>query len=259
MFGSIFAKADSITFETADNARVTVSSNFEKIGLRAIGIPHIGLRLRARKMFRLLKLKRGDLILDAGCGSGVHALTLADKGHALTGIDIDKKKIQQAKGLARKLKLKVDFQYGDLTNLKLKKKFDQIICSDVIEHVKDDAAVIRSLSKVCKKGGVLILTAPAINNYNTQHMKEYGHVKAGYSELELETLLRNGNFKIKKIIGYSTLFSRFAWEISRKFMRNKMLAALTFCPLYALTFIEDFILNSIKKKYSDGLLVVATK
>ena len=210
-------------------------------------------------MFRLLKLKNGDLILDAGCGSGVHALTLADEGHYLTGVDIARKKVQQAKDLAKKLKLKVDFQYGDLTNLKLKKKFDRIICSDVIEHVKNDAAVIRSLSKVCKKGGVLIMTAPAINDYNTQHKKEYGHVRAGYSEQELETLLSNGDFKIKKIIGYSTLFSRFAWEVSRKLMRNKMLAALTFYPFYALTFIEEFIPNSIRKKYSDGLLVVATR
>ena len=69
----------------------------------------------------------GHRILDLCCGGGIFSIFLAEKGHKVLGIDINKNMID----LANKYKPNQDnpvFIQGDVTKFKPDKDFDTIIC-----------------------------------------------------------------------------------------------------------------------------------
>jgi SAM-dependent methyltransferase len=70
-------------------------------------------------------------ILDLGCGTGVHANLLAEKGYHVTGVDLSDKMIRIAnnslKDKYKYNKEKLKFEVGDIRNVQLNKKFDVVI------------------------------------------------------------------------------------------------------------------------------------
>jgi len=55
--------------------------------------------------------------LDVGCGSGIHAVELAKRGWQVTGIDIVRKALDQARRRADQAGQQVDLIHGDVTRL----------------------------------------------------------------------------------------------------------------------------------------------
>jgi len=101
------------------------------------------------------KIKRLDLFLDIGCWDGSTVLKLNKKCDAY-GADFDKEKLALANE-----KIKNKLKYCDISKDKpFNKKFDWILLSEVIEHIKDDNLALRNISDSLKKGGKLILTTP---------------------------------------------------------------------------------------------------
>ena len=66
-------------------------------------------------------------ILDMGCGTGGHALLLAERGYGVTGIDMSESMLSIAKEKARKANISVDLFEGDIREFNTAKKFDAII------------------------------------------------------------------------------------------------------------------------------------
>jgi SAM-dependent methyltransferase len=70
-------------------------------------------------------------ILDLGCGTGVHANLLAEKGYHVTGVDFSDKMISIAnnslKDKYKYNKEKLQFEVGDIRSVQLNKKFDVVI------------------------------------------------------------------------------------------------------------------------------------
>lgn len=67
-------------------------------------------------------------ILDLGCGTGSHALILAQHGYQVTGIDRSNTMIERAKRRAEEANIKADFFVQDMRAIKLTEKFDCAIC-----------------------------------------------------------------------------------------------------------------------------------
>jgi ubiquinone/menaquinone biosynthesis C-methylase UbiE len=153
--------------------------------------------------FRTLPLKKGDLVLDAGCGEGRHTFECYRHDCRILGMDLshhsllkakyvlgEMKKKEEAKG--RVLLLRGDalrFPFADGT-------FDKIVCAEVIEHLENDRYGVAELARVLAEGGKIAITVPT---RMTEHVydwlsKEYfrtpgGHVRkviprilAGYME-----------------------------------------------------------------------------
>jgi cyclopropane fatty-acyl-phospholipid synthase-like methyltransferase len=55
--------------------------------------------------------------LDLGCGTGTHAIYLAQHGWQVVGVDFSGKAIELAQAKARGAKVSVDFRAGDVTRL----------------------------------------------------------------------------------------------------------------------------------------------
>jgi cyclopropane fatty-acyl-phospholipid synthase-like methyltransferase len=99
-------------------------------------------------------------VLDAGCGSGEHALLAAARGADVVGVDISPRAIEQARHKADERGLAVRFEVADALSLDgLGLTFDTVIDSGLF-HVFDDAdraRYVTSLASILPSGGTCYL------------------------------------------------------------------------------------------------------
>lgn len=103
-------------------------------------------------------------ILDAACGTGRHAIALAQAGFNLTGADSSEEMIAHAWENARREGLKVTFNqagFGELKQAFGDNRFDGLIClGNSLPHLLDEVSLADALvdfATVLKPGGKLIL------------------------------------------------------------------------------------------------------
>ena len=99
-------------------------------------------------------------VLDSGCGSGEHALMLAQRGMQVLGIDVAPTAIRRARVKAIERGLDAEFVVGDVLELaRLGRTFATVIDSGVF-HTFDDRdrpRYVTSLAAATRPGGVLHL------------------------------------------------------------------------------------------------------
>ena len=99
-------------------------------------------------------------VLDAGCGSGEHALLAAARGADVVGVDVSPRAIERARRKAGERGLAVRFEVADALSLgELGLTFDTVIDSGLF-HVFDDAdraRYVTSLASVLPSGGTCYL------------------------------------------------------------------------------------------------------
>ena len=99
-------------------------------------------------------------VLDIGCGGGLISESLAKKNAKVTGIDENIYNIKQAKEHAKIKSLKINYinQSLDFFFKKNKKKFDLILCLEVLEHVDDVEEALDKIIKLLNPSATLILS-----------------------------------------------------------------------------------------------------
>jgi len=265
-FGSLlgFSKG-KVELETADGKKFTINNSLQKFGLMVVGIPHTDMRTRWRMIHKYLPID-GE-IFDAGCGIGMNSLEIIDdyfshneypmKYAFVTGADISKEKIATANKLYESLPItNCKFEHGDITKLKYKdSSFDNIVCSDVLEHVKDDQSAINEIARVLRKSGKAVFTFPHVNKHNTETMKEFGHVRPGYTIESFRAKAKKAGLTLTKKEAYTYSFGKASWAINSWSFKCGPLAAALFYPIYLLTFLDKlFPIGS-----PNGLCIVAEK
>ncbi|MBO8171541.1 MAG: methyltransferase domain-containing protein [Bacillaceae bacterium] len=100
----------------------------------------------------------GEKALDLGCGTGIYTLWLAKMGLRVTGIDISREMLHQAREKAARENVQVDLLSGDIHNLPFPDDiFDLVIGNIVLEFVDDPKQVVSEALRVIKKGGRLVI------------------------------------------------------------------------------------------------------
>ncbi|NQS90340.1 class I SAM-dependent methyltransferase [Patescibacteria group bacterium] len=184
-----------------------------------------GTLLRWHALKHILKseiseIEDGSSIFDIGSYDGEISYNLKRifQNLEFVIVDIDKSGLQLAaeKGL--------DTLYTSALNLPVKdNKVDFILCLDLIEHVKEDNALIKEISRVLKKHGKVILTTPMQNGVSFPFLsrkksktinKNWGHVRKGYSLENIVKLFRNNDLMIVKISKYFNFFSRLVYRFN---------------------------------------------
>jgi 2-polyprenyl-6-hydroxyphenyl methylase/3-demethylubiquinone-9 3-methyltransferase len=98
--------------------------------------------------------------LDVGCGGGLLAEALHDRGAEVTAIDVTQANIEVAKLHALNRGLAIDYRV--ITAEKLAESqpesFDVVACLEVVEHVPDPGQLIAACSKLLKPGGQMFLS-----------------------------------------------------------------------------------------------------
>ncbi len=102
-------------------------------------------------------------ILDLGCGTGGHALTLVERGYKVAGVDLSRKMLEIGKRKAKKSKLNIKFIEGDIRNIELNQKFDVVISMFAVMSYQvanqDLISAFKTAWKHLKKSGLFIFDA----------------------------------------------------------------------------------------------------
>ncbi len=155
--------------------------------------------------------------LDAGCGNGWASLFAASVGNDVTGISYDDASIRRAAARARRLSLSsVRFLVADLRDVDswapALGQFDQIICCETLEHIKDDRRVLCGLASSLRTGGQLLLTVPSVPAWclpgdRVSRDEDGGHVRSGYTISEIGNLFATCGLAVHEISGLSGCIS----------------------------------------------------
>lgn len=107
-----------------------------------------------------LNLSPGSVVMDLGCGTGRHAVSLAQRGYTLLGYDLSHPSLTAAAELAQVTGQKVNFLQGDMRELSFESKFDAIFCWNAtfgyFEEEKN-LRVLQSIFTALKPGGSVLL------------------------------------------------------------------------------------------------------
>ena len=103
-FGSILASLTEFRLDAADGQTVNIQNNLlTRILLKLVGLPHIGLRVRAQFVMSTVQKTQPRVIVDAGSGNGLYTLELARRGYAVHAIEIDEDKASRVASYATEL------------------------------------------------------------------------------------------------------------------------------------------------------------
>jgi ubiquinone/menaquinone biosynthesis C-methylase UbiE len=105
--------------------------------------------------------KRGEKVLEAGCGVGAQTRIMARRnpGTVFECIDISEESVGQAREVARQEGIdNVTLKQADLYSLSYKpSSFDHVFVCFVLEHLPDPAFALRILKQLLKPGGSITL------------------------------------------------------------------------------------------------------
>lgn len=197
----------------------------------------------------------GD-ILEIGCGIGNFTKALQKYG-TIWAIDINPEYIKQTQDLVGDGKRvgvsdieKDEYFFKD-------KKFDCIVCLNVLEHIKDDEKALKNMFDLLKNGGFLILLVPAFIFLYGKIDESIGHYRRYEDKKLKETLNKIGFTVIKsRIINF---IGAVGWWISSKLLSNNKVEEE---KIRVFNLIAPFVLtleDIFEPPFGTSILVIAKK
>ena len=94
-------------------------------------------------------------LLDVGCGGGILAESLAQRGADVTGIDMGEAPLSVARLHALETGVNVDYRKIAAETLATEAagQFDIVTCLEMLEHVPDPSSIVNACAQLVKPGG----------------------------------------------------------------------------------------------------------
>jgi len=102
----------------------------------------------------------GRRVVDIGCGGGVLAEAMAQRGATVMGIDLAGKPLRVAQLHALESGAHVQYREASAEGLaaELPNAFDVVTCMEMLEHVPDPASVVGACATLVKPGGAVFFS-----------------------------------------------------------------------------------------------------
>jgi ubiquinone/menaquinone biosynthesis C-methylase UbiE len=105
--------------------------------------------------------KNNEIILDAGCGTGINVLRISSLVKGVVGIDISSEMLRRTKNRVMTENLRnVSLLHGSVSKIAIKDNtFDKIYCTSVLQFLNDEECKesLAELIRVSKKNGMVVL------------------------------------------------------------------------------------------------------
>lgn len=222
----------------------------ERAYISLLGVPIVGLRIRARNILALLPAGLDPKeVLDAGSGPGVITFMLAERypGARVTGVDMVEEEISASRAIAERARVtNTSFETADITALPFQNRFDLIVCVDILEHIEDDEQALAQLRDALKPSGTLLLHLPALYRRYPVLKKRLNfdvptHVRSGYRLEDVRPMMERAGMEVERsdyTYGFlETLANNISYMITGARKKNKILYALVFPLLNLLSWL----------------------
>jgi len=168
----------------------------------------------------------GKTVLDVGCGGGILAESMAQRGAQVTGIDLSDKALKVAQLHVLESGVVLDYRHSSAEDFAHERPqhYDIVTCMELLEHVPDPASTVRACATLAKAGGHVFFST--IN----RNLKSYLFAVVGaeyvlrmlprgthrYEKFvkpsELGGFCRQGSLDVREVIGmtYNPLTDRYA-------------------------------------------------
>lgn len=111
----------------------------------------------------------GERIVELGCGLSP-MLDHAAQFQYKYGIDFSEATIEKA----QKLYPDVTYLCAEVTNTTLSDNyFDAVVAGEVIEHLQDPGLLTVEMDRICKPGGIMIISTPHLEFQDPEHLWEF--------------------------------------------------------------------------------------
>lgn len=170
----------------------------------------------------------GRRVLEIGAGMGNMTRHLCPRRSVYIATDISPEYVSQ---------LKNHFQHRpnvyahllDATRAEDYEPFagqvDTVVCLNVLEHIEDDAATLRSIRSLLSPGGRLILLVPNDPRAYGTIDKEIGHFRR-YTPAGLKTVVTEAGFEVEDILKFNRV-SMPGWRITGQIIKARTLSRTT--------------------------------
>jgi ubiquinone biosynthesis O-methyltransferase len=167
----------------------------------------------------------GKTVIDIGCGGGILAESMAQRGANVTGIDMGATPLEVAELHALESQVEVTYRQISAENMAATApaSFDVVTCMEMLEHVPDPASVIAACASLVKPGGDVFFSTINRNpkafafailgaEYVMQMLPKGTHEYAKFIKpSELERWARSVGLELRNITGmtYNPLFQSY--------------------------------------------------
>jgi SAM-dependent methyltransferase len=184
-----------------------IDSNY----LRYLALPGTDIFTRRRTGLEKHWLTGKRKVLDAGFGNGWFSYRAYKSGATVTALAIGPNLVNKARALYNEFlgipEDRLSFREMNLYNAaQLDDTFDEIICYETLEHIRNDKVVCQSFYRLLRPGGILHLCCP--NSEHPRWQQERldlaevgGHVRHGYTERSFRQLLEPIGFRVDRTEG----------------------------------------------------------
>jgi 2-polyprenyl-3-methyl-5-hydroxy-6-metoxy-1,4-benzoquinol methylase len=145
----------------------------------------------------------GRQLLDAGCGTGWFSLWAQQRGAIVTALDIGPKLLEQVR---RKCRVKT--VCGDVLDMQFEDGcFDVVVSSECIEHTRNPRRAVQELIRVCRPGGLIVITSNNRFWYwlcalaNKYHLRPYEGLELWPGWAELRSWIEQPNTHLVEMRG----------------------------------------------------------
>jgi glycosyltransferase involved in cell wall biosynthesis len=172
-------------------------------------------------LWELIRPYVGRRVLEVGSGTGVMTRYLATR-ERVVATDIDPQYIE----LLRRT-------YADAPNVEVRAldlarlgedrlphhEFDTVVCSNVLEHVADDAAALRAMRELLAPGGRVVLIIPALQQLYGSIDEAIGHYRR-YTREDIGRKLDEAGLAVEHV-RYFNLLGVPGWFLNARILRRR--------------------------------------
>jgi 2-polyprenyl-6-hydroxyphenyl methylase / 3-demethylubiquinone-9 3-methyltransferase len=121
---------------------------------------HVINPLRLEWIERIAAGVSGKRVLDVGCGGGILAESLAQRGASVLGIDLSPKALGVARlhGLESQVAVEYRLVAAETLAVEMPASFDIVTCMELLEHVPDPASTVRACATLVRPRGVVVFS-----------------------------------------------------------------------------------------------------
>jgi ubiquinone/menaquinone biosynthesis C-methylase UbiE/uncharacterized protein YbaR (Trm112 family) len=207
----------------------------------------VGRRTLIQRLLEKHLNRKGQLILDLGCGTGSMLELLTRRDQRVVGLDLRPEGLHK---MRRKLPEAWLLQ-AEATNLPLMDgAFDAVLALDILEHV-DDQRLLAEIQRVLRPGGLAIIAVPAMSWLWSYRDEAAGHLRR-YTQRRLISVLDGAQLRVQELRYYQFVLFPLVMAARLFGRRDPKLRDLEERPPSALNAVMTWI-NELEARLSDVL------